>query len=129
MKFAYALPLALSASLTLLGACSKPASTPVEAVADSASAAPAAASASGGAVSPPAANGAVNTDANTNATDVAAASSSFTEEQARGHIQHAGFSDVSDLAKRADGLWAGKAMHNGKSVDVAVDFKGAVTAK
>jgi len=125
MKFASALPLALSASLTLLGACSKPADTPVEAVAATEAAAPAA----GGAISPPAANGAVNADANINATDVAAASSSFTEEQARGHIEHAGFSDVSDLAKRADGLWAGKAMHNGKSVDVAVDFKGAVTAK
>jgi len=123
MKSASALPLALSASLTLLGACSKPADTPVEAVAATEAAAPAA----GGAISPPAANGAVNADAN--ATDVAAASSSFTEEQARGHIEHAGFSDVSDLAKRADGLWAGKAMHNGKSVDVAVDFKGAVTAK
>jgi hypothetical protein len=130
MKSVYALPLALSASLALLGACSKPAETPA-AVADSASepAPPAAVTAPGGAVSPPAANGAVNADANTSSTNVAAASNSFTESEARGHIEHAGYSDVTGLAKTSDGLWIGQAKKGGKTVNVAVDFKGAVTSQ
>jgi len=83
----------------------------------------------GGAVSPPQANGAVNPDANTAATDVAAASNSFTEGQAKGHIENAGYSNVTGLSKTPDGLWTAKAKKGGKTVEVAVDFKGAVTAR
>jgi hypothetical protein len=83
----------------------------------------------GGAVSGPEANGAINPDANKSQTDVAAASNSFTEGQARGHIENAGYTDVSGLTKSPDGLWTGTAKKGGKSVSVAVDFKGAVTTR
>lgn len=52
---------------------------------------------------------------------------SFTERQARAHIGHAGFSDVSTLAKNGDGIWRGSARRAGATVRVALDFKGNVT--
>lgn len=143
----YAFPLAAALSVALLGACSKPASqvatdtttaaaSTAQAAGDTAADATTVASDSaaraadpGGAVSPPATNGAVNTDANKTATDVAAASNSFTESQAKSHIKNAGYSDVSNLTKTPDGLWTAMAKKDGKPVEVAVDFKGAVTAK
>jgi hypothetical protein len=121
-----ALPIAAVLSLSVLSACSKPTS---EVAADTSAATAANATDAGGAVSPPEANGAVNADANRNATDTAAASNSFTEGQAKGHIENAGYTEVSDLMKTSDGLWTAKAKKDGKPVDVAVDFKGAVTVK
>jgi hypothetical protein len=138
MKLFYALPLAAAASLALLTACSKPAepandaaaatSAAGDAAADTAATAAAGPTSPGGAVSPPEANGAVNTDGNTDATNVAPASNSFTEGQAKGHIENAGYTNVTGLTKTPDGLWTGKASKGGKTMDVAVDFKGAVTA-
>jgi hypothetical protein len=143
MKPVLALPLAAAAAVALLGACSKPADTAANATsnaadsaatatgnaADSAANGAANATSSGGAVSPPAANGAVNTDANKTSSDTASASNSFTEGQARGHIENAGYSDVTGLTKTPDGLWTGKAKKGGKTVNVTVDFKGAVTTQ
>jgi len=132
--------MALALSLALLGACSKPASqtasdagtaatNTAEGAGDMASNATSGATGAGGAVSPPQANGAINADGNTNANDVAPASNSFTEAQAKGHIEKAGYTDVQDLTKTPDGLWTAKAKKGGSTVDVALDFKGAVTAK
>ena len=83
----------------------------------------------GGAVSPPQANGAINADANTTSSSTAPASNSFTEGEARGHIENAGYTDVTGLTKTPDGMWSGKAKKGGKTMDVSLDFKGAVTAK
>ena len=136
MKSIHALPLAAVVSLALLGACNKPADTAAadaaaktSAVADSATDAAVNAPGAGGAVSAPQSNGAVNTDANTTSTNVAAASNSFTEGQAKGHFENAGYSDVTGLTKTPDGMWTAKAMKGGKAMDVTLDFKGAVTAK
>ena len=136
MKPIHALPLAAVVSLALLGACNKPADTAAAdaaakagAVADSATDAAANAPGAGGAVSAPQANGAVNVDANATSTNVAPASNSFTEGQAKGHFENAGYSDVTDLTKTPDGMWTAKAMKGGKSMNVALDFKGAVTAR
>lgn len=52
---------------------------------------------------------------------------SFTQGQAQTHIEKAGFTGVSGLVKGDDGVWRGTAMHNGGTVDVAMDFKGNVT--
>lgn len=52
---------------------------------------------------------------------------SFTEGQARGHIQIAGFTGVSKLHKDSNGVWRGTAVKNRHRVSVAVDFKGDVT--
>jgi putative membrane protein len=54
---------------------------------------------------------------------------SFTEGQARDRIVAAGFTSVSSLAKDGDGVWRGSAMKDGKSVKVAVDFKGNVVSQ
>jgi hypothetical protein len=139
MKLSYAFPIAATVSLALLTACSKPAapaedaaavtSTAGDAAADTAATAATGPTSPGGAVSPPEANGAVNADANTDSSNVAAASNSFTEGQAKGHIENAGYTNVTGLTKTPEGLWTGKASKGGKTVDVAVDFKGAVTAR
>lgn len=130
MKFSPALIVVLP--LAMLAACSKPAEAPTTTATEattSSDAAPGSTADQGGAVSGPQANGAVNTDANATNADVASASNSFTEGQAKGHIENAGYSDVTALAKSPDGLWTANAKKDGKSVDVTLDFKGAVTAK
>ncbi|MDP3658682.1 hypothetical protein [Phenylobacterium sp.] len=138
------LTLAAALSMSLLAAaCSKPAAeTTADAANDTGAAmasAPAATAAAtdaaadgamapGGAVSPPAANAAVDTNASADGAPAAAANS-FTEDQARGHITNAGYTDVTGLTKTADGMWMAKAKKGGKAMDVSLDFKGAVTAK
>lgn len=52
---------------------------------------------------------------------------SFTEGQARGHIERAGYADVTDLAKGRDGVWRERATKNGAPVEVGMDYKGNVT--
>jgi len=54
---------------------------------------------------------------------------SFTEGQAKDRAIAAGFTSVSSLAKDGDGIWRGSAMKDGKSVKVAVDFKGNVVSQ
>lgn len=54
--------------------------------------------------------------------------SSFTEAQARGAIESAGYASVSALTQDANGLWKGTATKDGKSTAVSVDYKGAVSA-
>jgi len=129
MKSNLILPLGMAFSVTLLAAaCQKPATQTAADATSAAAAAPANATDAGGAVSPAASNGAVNTDANKTNPDVAAASNSFTESEAKGHIENAGYTDVTGLQKTADGLWTATAKKGGKSVGVTLDFKGAVTA-
>jgi uncharacterized protein with FMN-binding domain len=57
------------------------------------------------------------------------AANSFTEGQAKDRAVAAGFTSVSSLAKDGDGVWRGSAMKDGKSVKVAVDFKGNVVSQ
>jgi putative membrane protein len=54
---------------------------------------------------------------------------SFTEVQAKERIQEAGYTDVSGLAKDAEGIWRGQATKDGKSVPVALDYQGNVTSQ
>lgn len=113
---------------TAASAAGTAAGNAADATAAGADAAAGGAMAPGGAVSPPAANAAVDTNASTDAAPEAA-SNSFTEGQAKGHIENAGYTNVMGLTKTADGMWTGKATKGGKTMDVSVDFKGAVTAK
>lgn len=120
------LPIACAKSATDVATDTRTATSNVaDATADSV----ATATDAGGAVSPPEANGAINTDTNKGSMDTVAASTSFTEDQAKGHIENAGYTHVSNLMKTADGLWTAKATKAGRTVNVAVDFKGAVSAK
>lgn len=73
-------------------------------------------------------------DAPAAAADVAAAAplpgaNSFTESQARSRIESMGYTGVSALAKDGQSIWRGSATKDGKSVSVAVDFKGNVVAQ
>ena len=58
-----------------------------------------------------------------------AGANSFTEGQAKSRIETNGWSSVSDLRKEDSGVWRGKAMKDGKSATVSVDFQGNVTAQ
>jgi hypothetical protein len=49
----------------------------------------------------------------------------FTEVQARQHLMHLGYTDVSELSKDQDGKWVGVATtKDGQKRVVAVDVKG-----
>ena len=52
---------------------------------------------------------------------------SFTQTQARVHIAKSGYAAVSPLTKGDDGVWRGTAQKDGRTVKVALDFKGNVS--
>ena len=54
---------------------------------------------------------------------------SFTEGQARSRIEAQGFANVTDLRKDDRGIWRGRAMQNGRSVNVMLDFRGTVASQ
>jgi hypothetical protein len=58
-----------------------------------------------------------------------AGANSFTEAQAKVRIEANGYANVSDLRKDGQGVWRGKAMKDGKSVNVSLDFQGNVVAQ
>lgn len=73
---------------------------------------------------------AVTTDSGTRTANAPVpGANSFTEGQARSRIEAAGFSGVSDLQKDDQGIWRGKAMHNGQQVSVALDYQGNVSTQ
>ena len=49
----------------------------------------------------------------------------FNEKQARTHLLHLGYTNVSGLTKDENGVWHGSATKDGKTLTVAVDVKGA----
>ena len=68
--------------------------------------------------------------ATTNTTTVApvAGANSFTMSQAQKRLEDQGYTQVSELAKDDKSIWRGHAMKDGKAVDVALDYKGNITA-
>lgn len=58
-----------------------------------------------------------------------AGANSFTEGQAKSRIETNGFSNVTGLKQDANGVWRGKAVKGGQSVNVSVDFQGNVTPR
>lgn len=50
----------------------------------------------------------------------------FTEEQARSHLSHLGYTNISELTKDESGAWRGSAKKDGKTVMVGIDVKGTV---
>jgi hypothetical protein len=74
-------------------------------------------------------NEAVDTTPTTGETAQTPGASSFTEAQARGAIESAGYTGVGPLTQNEQGLWQGKATKDGAEVIVSVDYKGAVTAQ
>src|SRR5262245_5125474 len=54
---------------------------------------------------------------------------SFTEGQAKSRIESNGFTNLRDHRKDEQGVWRGKAMKDGRSVSVSLDFQGNVTTQ
>ncbi len=54
---------------------------------------------------------------------------SFTEAQAKDRVMANGMAMPATMAKDDKGIWRGTAMKDGKSVNVAVDYKGNVVAQ
>jgi len=71
-------------------------------------------------------NPAVKAPHQENAGPAAAGANSFTEGQAKAHIENSGYTNVTDLIKDDNGVWHGKAMKDGTTMNVALDFKGNV---
>ena len=61
--------------------------------------------------------------------DPADGANSFTEAQARKRIMKGGYSHVTPLMKDDEGLWQGRAIKNGKSSRVALDYNGNISTK
>jgi len=74
-------------------------------------------------------NPAVNTTGRNNSDQPVSGSNSFTEGQAKSRIEGNGYSNVSGLEKDKNGVWRGKAVKDGKSVDISLDFQGNVIAR
>jgi len=72
-------------------------------------------------------NPAVKTSEGNNPGAPGAGANSFTEGQAKARIEARGYGNVSGLAKDTNGFWRGKAMKDGKTVDVTLDYQGNVT--
>jgi putative membrane protein len=99
------------------------------AAADAAATAPPATDASATppqAIGSPEGNPAVKETHQENAGPAAKGANSFTEGQARGHIENSGYTNVTALTKDENGVWHGTAMKGGKTVAVSLDFKGNV---
>jgi hypothetical protein len=72
-------------------------------------------------------NPAVKTSEGNNPGAPAAGANSFTAGQAKARIESRGYASVSGLAKDRNGIWRGKAMKDGKAVNVTLDYQGNVT--
>src|SRR5215471_12508806 len=81
---------------------------------------------------PPAASGPQNSvvnrsdSSNRQTTAPVAGRNSFTEGEAKSRIEKMGFSNVTNLNKDDHGVWRGRAMKDGKTVDVSLDYQGNV---
>ena len=51
---------------------------------------------------------------------------SFTEGEAKSRIEKMGFANVTGLKKDDNGVWRGRAMKDGKTADISVDYQGNV---
>lgn len=72
-------------------------------------------------------NEAVDTTPTQDAAAPAAGASSFTEDQARGAFEKAGYAVAGPLTQTADGVWLGKATKGGVEATIGIDYKGAIT--
>src|SRR5215208_7461643 len=73
-------------------------------------------------------NSAINTQDSSNRQVNApvAGANSFTQGEAESRIEKMGFANVSDLQQDDDGVWRGRAMKDGKTVEVSLDYQGNV---
>ncbi|WP_046865074.1 hypothetical protein [Microvirga massiliensis] len=60
---------------------------------------------------------------------VEAGANSFTEGQARSRMEAQGFTNIQGLAKNEQGIWHGRAMQNGRPVEVMLDYRGHIATR
>jgi len=61
------------------------------------------------------------------AADTAKGSGLFGADEARQHLMHLGYTNVSQLQRDAHGNWTGTAVKDGKTIPVAVSVKPGAT--
>ena len=82
--------------------------------------------------SPPAVEGPQNSainssdSSNRHAAGPVKGANSFTEGEARSRIEDRGFTSVAGLRKDDDGIWRGRGVKAGQTVEVALDYQGNV---
>lgn len=64
-----------------------------------------------------------------NAAPLQPGANSFTEAQARIRLEQAGFQNVRDLKKDEAGVWRGRAVQDGREVNVGLDFRGTIATQ
>jgi putative membrane protein len=74
-------------------------------------------------------NAAIDTTGRSTTGGPVSGANSFSEGQAKSRIESNGYTNVSLLTKDSNGVWRGKAMKDGKSMDVSLDFQGNVFAQ
>lgn len=72
-------------------------------------------------------NSAVDTTPTTGETTLTPGANSFTEGQARGAMENAGYTDIGPLTQNSEGVWQAEGVRAGAKAKVSVDYKGAVT--
>ncbi|NHT75588.1 hypothetical protein C8J35_11039 [Rhizobium sp. PP-F2F-G38] len=80
----------------------------------------------------PSANGdtpAVATPDSGNSTAPVEGANSFTEAQAKERIEAAGYTELDGLMLDDKGIWQAKAMKDGKSAAVSMDYQGNIVSK
>ncbi len=76
--------------------------------------------------SPPSSRERTAGDATPSNAALVAGANSFTEEQARSHIEDKGYADVGRLNQDTNGIWRGAAKSDGRAVNVGLDYQGNV---
>lgn len=71
-------------------------------------------------------NAAIKSIHENNSPTPVAGANSFTEGEAKSHIEARGFTNVRDLRKDTNGIWRGNASKSGASVPVSLDYQGNV---
>lgn len=61
-----------------------------------------------------------------NSVELVAGANSYTEDQAKGRLEEAGFTEVADLMLSKEGFWTGTAILDGKKMNVKMDYKGNI---
>jgi hypothetical protein len=71
-------------------------------------------------------NAAIKSMDENNSSMPVAGANSFTESQAKSHIEAKGYTNVTSLQKDEKGVWRGIATKNGQSGPVTLDYQGNV---
>jgi hypothetical protein len=54
---------------------------------------------------------------------------SFTETEARDRLEKRGYTNVEDLVKDQNSIWRGRAIKDGKPVEISLDYQGNIVSE